>query len=387
MQYRPYLLREPLAIVPWVLSTTSISSLLLYLNGLIELRMAALCLLLPGLLLFAGFYLWLAGRGDTELRRRIVRGCWAGLLATVLYDLVRVPMVAKGVPVFKAISYFGTVLLGVPAPTIASEIIGWGYHLSNGIGFALMYVLWSPRPAWWSAVFWGLVLEGVMLMTPYVEVFGYRLSREFLAITIGSHVVYGLGLWVGMVFQGSAVKWKRTATICLTVLGPLLLAGVALHFNVKHGQRIPGSPPPYVGRHLYTTWDVLEPDRVAALWIWSRFVDRDSRFHFVPVFSQITHGTPFDVPEAGIRRKGTRAATEVLVDEHGLANDSRLAVLARVGHLYEITPWQLGEEPEPTRVGSVIKEMGADNADLGPAHSLELIFQWLDEWYKSPNPD
>ena len=39
-------------------------------------------------------------------------------------------------PSFKAISYFGTLIVGSAAVTPEAEVAGWAYHYSNGIGFA-----------------------------------------------------------------------------------------------------------------------------------------------------------------------------------------------------------------------------------------------------------
>ena len=41
-----------------------------------------------------------------------------------------------------------------------------------------------------------------MLLTPYAEVFGYQRDGRFMAITIGSHAVYGFVLWLGLRYYG-----------------------------------------------------------------------------------------------------------------------------------------------------------------------------------------
>lgn len=387
----PYWTSQPLALPAWVAAATSISSLLFYMAGLLPLRTAGLLLLIPGAAVLTLVWTTAARSGRTDLTKRLAWGCWAGLLGTFLYDVVRVPVVMSGVPVFKAISYFGTVFTQVPSPTLLSEIVGWSYHLSNGIGFALMYFLWVRKPRWWTAVIWGLVLEGVMLLTPYAEVFGYKLSQQFLTITIGSHVVYGLGLWFGwitlerMAGTNTAAETRPRAWIRLCwILLPVGLGLIATDFHRRHAARIPPSPPAYIGPHLYTTWDVLEPDRAAALWIWSRFVDREARYHFIPAFTVISRGKPFDVPEATIRRLGTRSATEVLIDTQGLTNNPKLLVLGRVTHLYEITPWLLGSDPLATEIGARIQEIERSNPGRPPADRAELLFKWLDDWYAKP---
>ena len=50
---------------------------------------------------------WVWRKDWIEARRLLLTGIWTGLLATLAYDVVRVPIVHSGIPVFKAISYFG----------------------------------------------------------------------------------------------------------------------------------------------------------------------------------------------------------------------------------------------------------------------------------------
>jgi Chromate resistance exported protein len=61
--------------------------------------------------------------------------------------------------------------------------------------------------------------------------------------------------------------------------------------------------------HLYTVWNVHEPDRVAAVWVMQRFAYRDAVFRFIEPFEKVKFGTPFDMPEAAVRRTGTQSAT------------------------------------------------------------------------------
>lgn len=377
-------LARPAAWVPFAFGAASIGSLLLYFYGLASMTVGALWLLVPSLPGLAVFLYWASRRRETELRERVMAGIWAGALATLFYDVVRVPISASGVPVFKAISYFGTVLLGQTSPTLASEVVGWGYHLSNGIGFGLMYAVFVARPRLWSAVAWGVTLEVAMLLTPYAEVFGYRLTGQFIAISLGAHVVYGASLWAGL------RVWERTQAdphrmrklLTLALLPPLGIGTVAWDFHDRHVASIPPSPPAYVGEHLYVTWNALEPDRIATLWVLQRFVDPEARFHFVEPFSHTTLGRQVDMPEAEIRRSGTRAATEVLVEEQNLLGDGKLEKLAEMTHLYEISRWQLPSRPAAFQLG---RDLAAAMGECPPndVHPcVERGFAFLDGWYE-----
>ena len=136
-----------------------------------------------------------------------------------------------------------------------------------------------------------------------------------------------------------------------------------------------------VGPHLYTTWNVLEPDRLAALWVLQRFVNPHARFHFIPPFSPIAYGKPFDIPEADIRRSGTQAATEVLLARNKLTTDSRLALLGRMAHLYEITRWMLPSDPYAHQLGQELVTAAGHCKPSDLSLCVEQGLRYLDTWY------
>src|SRR5438093_9195193 len=182
-------------ILLFALAGGPIASLFLYFWGLSSMPSAVRFLVLPAIAGVFGVWAVSRLRNWFDLSSRIERGLWAGSFATLIYDLVRLPLAHFGIPIFKANSYFGTVILGTGHPTFASEVVGWGFHFATGVGFGLMYFLIVGEPELISAVGWGIALEVAMLLTPYAEVFGYRRSAGFLAATLSAHVFYGLGLW------------------------------------------------------------------------------------------------------------------------------------------------------------------------------------------------
>lgn len=376
----------------FVLSSFSILSLLLYFVGIVRFRDSALWLLAiecTGILILLYSAKRLRINGLPQL---LSAGLWAGALATLAYDIVRIPVAHSGIPVFKAISYFGTVLLGVQSPTPLSETLGWAYHLSNGVSFGLMYAALVKKPRLYSAVIWGLTLEAVMLMTPYAEVFGYRRDAKFFAITIGAHAVYGAVLYLALrwwtttgSFQISTSRFqlKRAHIAAGLLLVPLGLALIATDSYRRYSTRLPPSPPAYMGPHLYTTWDVAEPDRIVAMWITQRFVDPQATFYFIKPFDPLRYGQPFDVPEAEIRRHGIRSATQFLLDERGLNSDAKLNTLARMTYLNEVTPWMLASDPEAGQLTQRLR-LAADKhcgQNLN-TNCVEQLFSELDQIYR-----
>src|SRR5881628_1531821 len=116
----PAPVRYPLLLVPATLGASSVATLLLYFYGVAELGHSVRVLLLPSTVALVVLTVWARRTGRRELYDRIMGGLWAGLFASLAYDIARIPIAHAGIPVFRAISYFGTVFLDQPKPTLAS---------------------------------------------------------------------------------------------------------------------------------------------------------------------------------------------------------------------------------------------------------------------------
>jgi hypothetical protein len=380
---RPGLARDPWLLVPFAAGATSIASLLGYFYGFFSMTDGVVWVLLPGVVVAGAFIVTARRVGRPELADRVLAGLFAGGFATLAYDVCRIPLVHSGLPIFKAISYFGTLIVGSQAVTVEAEIAGWAYHYSNGIGFALMYAALFARERLWTAVVWGTVLEGAMLVTPYAEVFGYTRGRQFLAITLGAHFVYGIGLWAGLRLWHA--PWLRPSLGKLLagfVLPALGVGLVGADFHRIHAANLPASPPPRMGPHLYATWNVLEVDRVITLWLIQRFHDPDARFALLPPFTKTPYGTPVDVPESEIRRSGTASAAEMAIHFWGIGGDERVKRLGEIATFFEIRPWST--PPAGAReVGEALRERVAPCESVPEIDCLIGAFTWLDDWYES----
>lgn len=343
------------------LGASSVGSLLIYFQGWLTLPQATLVTLLPALILGGGLLARQLRQPPSHVTRLALRGLWAGALATLTYDVVRVPIAQSGIPVFKAISYFGMLLAGANSPSLTSEILGWTYHASNGIGFGLMYVAAVPRPKLWSAILWGLVLEGIMLLTPYAEVFGYKIGPQFLAITIGAHIVYGTTLWWGLRewpevgAQNQSEGRRKVLTPAqrwgLLTLVPLGISLIGALFHARYADRLKAAPPPSLGPHLYVTWNVFEVDRLMSMWALKRFVDPQAEFYFIEPFSRSRIGTPFDMPEGKYRRIGNSTAFEIVLRDARRPLPPATSELIEIARLFELEPWQLPRYPARKALG------------------------------------
>jgi hypothetical protein len=150
---------------------------------------------------------WIAYTVAGEPRTWIVQGTLGGLVAACAYDLYRLPYVLTGTPLFKVFPAFGQMLLGVPGPPFVEApgglayLLGWLYHFSNGAALGIMFLAMAgqltPRRAFWGAVGWALLVETILLCTPYATFFSLPLSAWFIFLTASAHLIFGivLGLW------------------------------------------------------------------------------------------------------------------------------------------------------------------------------------------------
>jgi hypothetical protein len=122
------------------------------------------------------------------------------------------------------------------------------------------------------------------------------------------------------------------------------------------------------------------------MWVFQRFVDPQARFHFVAPFSHIMHGTPFDTPEATIRRQGTRSVTEELLAQSKLEHDKRLVRLGRMTHLYEITPWMRPTDPSAHQLGQTLITTTGKCKPHELFQCVKRAFRYLDGWYERVSP-
>src|SRR5712692_4648598 len=83
----PAPVRYPLLLVPAALGASSIATLLLYFYGVAELGHSVRVLLLPSTAALIVLTVWARRTGRQELYDRILAGLWAGLFASLAYDI------------------------------------------------------------------------------------------------------------------------------------------------------------------------------------------------------------------------------------------------------------------------------------------------------------
>lgn len=144
----------------------------------------------------------------SHLRQLAKRGVVVGLIGTAAYDLSRWMLVQLGgmeLSPFEALPLFGQAILGEGATGPATEILGTGYHLINGVAFGVAYVVWFGRRKWWWGIIFALGLEAFMLAI-YPGWLDPRSIAELTQVSLVGHVAYGSTL--GLV---ATVARKRAA--------------------------------------------------------------------------------------------------------------------------------------------------------------------------------
>ncbi|MDF2441493.1 MAG: hypothetical protein JWN98_2477 [Abditibacteriota bacterium] len=132
----------------------------------------------------------------------IREGALGGIMAAIAYDLFRVPFVLSGYPLFKVFPEFGRMLLESSEPQWLVHVVGWAYHFSNGAALGIMFLCLVPhaRPRTWvvAGVAWALLVETILLLTPYRDFFKIHMPfTTFLILTASAHAIFGvaLGSW------------------------------------------------------------------------------------------------------------------------------------------------------------------------------------------------
>ena len=194
-----------LRFVVWFLASISFACLLGEFYGLWSMKPFACFVLIPAMLALVVFAVKWRNSNDAshrELSTLIIEGAAGGILAAIIYDLYRVPFVMNGYPLFKVFPEFGKMLLGADEPNWLVQLLGWTYHFSNGAALGIMFTAMigraNRRVLFWGATAWAVVVEILLLLTPYRDFFKIHMPfQTFLFLTGTAHVIFGitLGWW------------------------------------------------------------------------------------------------------------------------------------------------------------------------------------------------
>lgn len=120
-------------------------------------------------------------------------GVLSGMLATASYDaskFILSQLDPSPYNPFELNRIFGVLLIGASAPPPVIYLVGTGFHLLNGVSFAVAFCFLFGRRGILAGVLWGVFLETFQL-TLYPGWLDIKFYQEFVTISSLSHLVYG----------------------------------------------------------------------------------------------------------------------------------------------------------------------------------------------------
>lgn len=147
--------------------------------------------------------------GRLAVMTKVRTGLLAGLLGTTGYDLSRytIATVTKmSYRPFETLLVFGYALAGPGVSRATAYALGTGFHLLNGICFAIAYCLFFGGRDWRLAVLWALVLEAAMFSIYPTWLNLAAVKMEFAIVSFAGHLAYGTILGITSQLKLAAVQ-------------------------------------------------------------------------------------------------------------------------------------------------------------------------------------
>jgi len=97
--------------------------------------------------------------------------------------------------------------------------------------------------------------------------------------------------------------------------------------------------------NIFSTWEGFEVDKCASIWLFKSFINKNSEIKFFPKGTIISKGTPFDTPDAKLRRYHNMSTYETILKQYNLI-DPKLLYIGKIIHDIEINIWDRKVIPE-----------------------------------------
>ncbi|HLC49723.1 MAG TPA: hypothetical protein VJI96_05060 [Candidatus Andersenbacteria bacterium] len=160
---------------------------------------------------------WVWYRADAKerirLRQLLKVGLVTGVCATIVYDVSRFALIIITGTAFWPFDIFEIFGRGIVGPDHYGwwvSLIGFGYHVLNGIAFGTAYTIWFGRRGPLAGVGFALMLE-LFMVSIYPTWLNIAMIGEFLSVSIFGHIAYGLTL--GYMGQRLSNSWLTTAAL------------------------------------------------------------------------------------------------------------------------------------------------------------------------------
>lgn len=131
----------------------------------------------------------------------------------------------------------------------------------------------------------------------------------------------------------------------------------------------------------FVTWQGLEADKLASMWLIKRFVDQDAKFLLLARGSRAEQGIAFDVPSAVYKRSHNLSTFEHILEDKQL-HDERLLYIGRIIHDIEINTWETKKLQQTAEVQEALQKI----IDRQPDEQLAigLAMEFFDQLYARP---
>lgn len=98
-----------------------------------------------------------------------------------------------------------------------------------------------------------------------------------------------------------------------------------------------GAPP--ANSNKFYTWDGLEPDRWATVWLMNRHITQGAHIDIVPVGVSLSNSTVIATPHAEITRTHGKSTYENMLAAYNIDDDHALSRIGNIINRIEISPW------------------------------------------------
>lgn len=181
----------------------------------VDLRDFTLFATIPALLAIGACELFLV-RKSPMLFNRFAAGLTGGLLATLAFDLVRLPAayLVKGAPDYVPMigQHLANETIGI-APTTTAMVLGYGYHyLLIGALAGAAYSLTLGRGRWYWGALAGLAIAVAFIALP---------QAQLLTVATGFDLTTASLTWVAAFVAGGAVLGGVVQALCRTATNVL----------------------------------------------------------------------------------------------------------------------------------------------------------------------
>jgi hypothetical protein len=126
-------------------------------------------------------------------------------------------------------------------------------------------------------------------------------------------------------------------------------------------------------RHIFSTWESMEVDKCASIWLIKRFVDQDAQFKFFKRDDVISVGIQFDTPTAELRRYHNLSTFQSILNRYHLKDPILIEIGKRTFDI-EINYWGEKRFEDSREIEAQIKQIIIESKSAEVLMSRSLTY-------------